>query len=161
MSALGWLSCATETDTLSCAAKLAGMSRIGDIIGLSGPLGSGKTTFARGFVRARVGEVIDVPSPTFTLVQTYTTPTADVWHCDLYRLDRPQDGIELGLEEAFANAITLLEWPERLGTLLPQSRLMMTFSTSAADRHERRIEFDGSPVWAARLSSLNFKGSNR
>jgi tRNA threonylcarbamoyladenosine biosynthesis protein TsaE len=79
----------------------------------------------------------------------------------LYRLERPQDGIELGLEEAFANAITLLEWPERLGTLLPQSRLMMTFSTSAADRQERRIEFDGSPVWAARLSSLNLKGSSR
>jgi tRNA threonylcarbamoyladenosine biosynthesis protein TsaE len=161
MTALGGLSCTTEADTLSCAAKLASLSRAGDVIGLSGPLGSGKTTFARGFVHARVGEDIDVPSPTFTLVQTYATSMGEIWHCDLYRLDRPQDGIELGLEDAFASAVTLLEWPERLGTLLPQSRLMLTFSTLITDQNVRRIEFDGNAFWADRLAAFGLKGTIR
>src|SRR5579871_3208575 len=107
------------TATARLAAGVAPLARIGDVVALHGALGSGKTSFARAFVAARAGRVIEVPSPTFTLVQTYDLPNGPVWHFDLYRLERPDDAIELGIDEAFADAISLIEWPERLGALLP------------------------------------------
>jgi len=115
-------------ETAALAATLAKASRPGDVIALRGDLGAGKTAFARAFIRAR--EVMsggagatEVPSPTFTLVQTYQMPIGDVWHFDLYRLDRSADAYELGLDEAMAEGIVLIEWPERLGSLLPADRL--------------------------------------
>ncbi|MFN4087957.1 MAG: tRNA (adenosine(37)-N6)-threonylcarbamoyltransferase complex ATPase subunit type 1 TsaE [Alphaproteobacteria bacterium] len=114
--------------TAALAAALARTARAGDVVALRGDLGAGKTVFARAFVRAR--EVMaggsgaaEVPSPTFTLVQTYQMPIGDVWHFDLYRLDRSADAYELGLDDALADGIALIEWPERLGSLLPAERL--------------------------------------
>src|SRR5262249_30619797 len=116
------------------AAALAAHARVGDVIALSGGLGAGKTAFARAFIRARRGgdAVSEVPSPTFTLVQVYGLPDAPVWHFDLYRLKHPDEAYELGLEEALAEAITLIEWPERLGTLLPPARLDVTLAPGDA-----------------------------
>src|SRR3546814_8746907 len=116
---------------------LARIARAGDAILLRGDLGAGKTTFARAFIRARAAmggdSVDDVPSPTFTLVQTYRMPAGDVWHFDLYRLARPEDVYELGVEEALAEGIVLIEWPDRKGSLLPAARLDIVLGFGAAE----------------------------
>ena len=103
-----------EAATHDLAGRIAGLARPGDAILLEGGLGSGKTSFARGFLRA-LGIAEEVPSPTFTLLQVYDTANGPVWHFDLYRLKRPDEALELGLEEGRAEAILLIEWPERLG----------------------------------------------
>ncbi|MBL8630453.1 MAG: tRNA (adenosine(37)-N6)-threonylcarbamoyltransferase complex ATPase subunit type 1 TsaE [Rhodospirillaceae bacterium] len=139
------------TDTERAAAVIAGLSQPGDVLALSGDLGAGKTTFARGFVRALTSADTEVPSPTFTLVQTYDTAKGDVWHCDLYRLAKPDDALELGIEDAFADAICLIEWPERLGRLLPASRLAMSFTLKNG---ARTISLDGDEHWRARLQPV-------
>ncbi len=113
-----------ETEQL--ARHLAPHTAPGDVIGLCGPLGSGKTAFARAFIRARLGRPAEeVPSPTFTLVQLYEHAAGAIWHFDLYRLDGPEDAYELGIEDAFAGAISLIEWPEKLGDLMPADWLQV------------------------------------
>ena len=110
-----------ERATDQLGATLATRLRIGDIIGLKGELGAGKTTLARAILRAAAEDArLIVPSPTFTLVETYDTPRGPFWHFDLYRLERPEQVFELGWEEALADGIVLIEWPERLGDLLPR-----------------------------------------
>ena len=112
---------ADETATAALGAALADRLQPGDVVGLYGELGSGKTTLARGILRAAAGDPdLIVPSPTFTLVEVYETPHGPYWHFDLYRLEEPQQVFELGWEEALAEGIVLVEWPERLGTLLPK-----------------------------------------
>ena len=102
------------------AQRLAPHAAIGDVIGLSGALGSGKTAFARAFIRARLGRnVEEVPSPTFTLVQLYEHADGAIWHFDLYRLGGAEDAYELGIEDAFSGAVSLIEWPETLGAIMP------------------------------------------
>ncbi len=118
---------------------------------LSGALGSGKTTFARAFVAARAGRALEVPSPTFTLVQTYELPDGTIFHFDLYRLERADDAIELGIDEAFADGISLIEWPERLGGLLPAHRLDVRLSF---DGVQRRARLDAADGWRERLTAL-------
>ena len=110
-----------EQATEALGATLAVRLRPGDVVGLKGDLGAGKTTLARAIIRAAAADPgLIVPSPTFTLVEVYDTPRGSYWHFDLYRLDDPQQVYELGWEEALAEGIVLLEWPERLGPLLPQ-----------------------------------------
>lgn len=126
------------------------------MIALRGDLGSGKTSFARAFVRALGNGSEEVPSPTFTLVEIYQFANCDwaVWHFDLYRLARPDDVFELGFEEAVHDGVVLVEWPERLGGLLPGDRLDLTLSPGAAP--ERRVaRLQGSARWTARLAELN------
>ncbi len=108
--------------TARAAAHLAAALELGDIVTLAGPLGAGKTTFARFLLRA-LGLTEEIPSPTFNLVLTYSCRLGEVWHFDLYRLDEPGDAYELGIEDAFAEAVSLIEWPERLAELLPGERL--------------------------------------
>jgi tRNA threonylcarbamoyladenosine biosynthesis protein TsaE len=114
----------TEADTTALGARLAGVAHAGDCILLEGPIGAGKSHLARAFIRARLGRMEDVPSPTFTLVQVYEADV-DIWHADLYRLTRPDEVWELGLDEAFDRAITLVEWPDRLGPHLPPHALRL------------------------------------
>lgn len=119
----------SEVETAVFAAGLASRLKPGDTILLHGTLGSGKTTFARALIRALTNdENLDVPSPTFTLVQTYDTPPGTLWHFDLYRLQREDEIYELGWEEALSEGVLLVEWPERLGSLLPSSRLDIYFT---------------------------------
>jgi tRNA threonylcarbamoyladenosine biosynthesis protein TsaE len=134
-------------------------ARRGDTIALSGPRGAGKTSFARGFIRARAalqgaGAVGEVPSPTFTLVQIYDLPGGAVWHVDLYRLTDPAEVFELGLDDAFADAITLIEWPERAGDLLPADRLDLTLSFGDGP-DGRRARLDGRGHWLDSLVGVN------
>lgn len=144
------------------AASLARVLRKGDVIALAGPLGVGKTAFARALIAALGGEE-EVPSPTFTLVQVYELPAVAVWHLDLYRLAKPTDAYELGIEEAFAEGVSLIEWPEHLGPLLPAERLEVALafadssdaSPGSGERDEaRRARLTGHGGWAPRLAEL-------
>ena len=146
-----------EAATVALARRLAGLARPGDVIALAGDLGSGKTSFARAFIRSLpLGDAAgdeEIPSPTFTLVQIYERRPAPVWHFDLYRLERPEEAYELGLEDALAGAISLIEWPERLGPLLPAERLdVRLFFTE--DAVGRRAELAGHGGWSERLGDL-------
>lgn len=143
---------ASEAATAALAAQLARVARARDVIALAGDLGTGKTTFARAFIRALRRSDEEVPSPTFTLVQVYASEdqAPAIWHFDLYRLRLPEDAFELGLEEATAGAIALIEWPERLGRLLPRERLHLRFLPGASAL-ARRVEMRPSPQWRRRL----------
>ena len=139
---------ASESDTVRLGGALARVARIHEVIGLCGPLGAGKTTLARGFVAARSGEADDVVSPTFTLVQVYDADGVPIWHFDLYRVERPTDVLELGWEEALSEGISLVEWPDRLGALLPPTRLDVVLGTAGKGRS---AELRGSDAWRARV----------
>ncbi len=141
-----------EKATRALAARLAAVARPGDVIALKGELGAGKTSFARAFIQAR-GSGEPVPSPTFTLVQTYPLPDGTVWHFDLYRLRAPEEAWELGIEDAFYRGISLIEWPERLGSLLPTRHLLIALDF-AATQGARRATLSGDGDWAARLAGI-------
>jgi tRNA threonylcarbamoyladenosine biosynthesis protein TsaE len=142
--------------TARLAAEIAARVRVGDVIALSGDLGSGKTTFARAFIAALAARfhvpAEEVPSPTFTLVQTYDFPGLPVWHFDLYRLKSAEDAYELGIEDAFASAVSLIEWPQRLGALLSRERLDIAFEFKNGE--QRRAVLTGSEAWRARLEGI-------
>lgn len=143
-----------EMATAALAGRLARLARIGDLIALRGDLGMGKTAFARAFIRALTTPDEDVPSPTFTLVQSYDSAGGPIWHVDLYRLDSPDDALELDLDEAFHDAIVLIEWPDRLGPLLPVDRLDVTLAPGAGpDARVALLEARGD--WADRLRGLD------
>lgn len=145
-------------DATGCAAGvLARAARPGDVLALWGDLGAGKTTFARGYIGALMANEEAVPSPTFTLVQTYPAVIAnapvDIWHFDLYRLKHAEEAYEIGIEEAFVSGISLIEWPDRLGSLLPRKRLDVTLTPgTAAD--SRRLTLAGGEEWADRLAQI-------
>jgi tRNA threonylcarbamoyladenosine biosynthesis protein TsaE len=120
---------------------------------LTGSLGAGKSALARAIIQARLGRAEDVPSPTFTLVQTYEAPGGDLWHADLYRLTHPDEVIELGLEDAFTSAICLIEWPDRLGRLAPQDAVHVALSLKGEGR-EATFAFTGRPGLAEVLQSF-------
>lgn len=113
-----------EEATGRLAGRLAGLLAAGDVVALWGDLGAGKTALVRALVRRALGDArAEVPSPTFTLVQIYELPAASLWHFDLYRIEAPEEMIELGWEDARAGGIAVVEWPDRLGDLLPDDRL--------------------------------------
>ena len=107
---------------LDLGARLGRALRSGDTVALIGGLGAGKTTLARGLVQSLLPHET-VPSPTYTLIQTYDLPRFTLWHCDLYRLEHPDEAYELGLMDAMGEDVCLLEWPDRLGDLLPDKAL--------------------------------------
>ena len=122
-----------EAATAGLARRLAPCLRPGDVIALHGDLGAGKTAFARALVRALMeSDVEEVPSPTFTLVQTYDSPVARLHHFDLYRIVRPDELIEIGWDDALFDGIVLVEWPERAEALLPARRLDISLAFGAA-----------------------------
>lgn len=144
----------TPEDTDAAAAALAGALRQGDVVLMSGELGAGKTAFARAAIRARLGFAEDVPSPTFTLVQTYEA-APPIWHADLYRLSDPDETIELGLLDAMDEAIVLIEWPDRLGPYAPSRALHLSIGYEAAGGRslEWRAEGEGWDAAAATLEA--------
>jgi tRNA threonylcarbamoyladenosine biosynthesis protein TsaE len=138
--------------TAALANCLAPMLAAGDCILLSGDIGAGKTHFARAAISARlatVGRSEDIPSPTFTIVQTYEAGDTDIWHADLYRLSGPDDIWELGLDQAFDSAVCLVEWPDRLGDHAPDDALRLQFDTLPDDR--RRLTATAGGPRARRL----------
>jgi len=148
------LSLADEGATARLGAALAHRVRPGDVIALKGGLGAGKTALARALLRAASGAPeLAVPSPTFTLVELYDTPTGPIRHFDLYRLRDADEVAELGWDEARAEGAILVEWPERLGATLPANTLTIELAQGAsADARVATLDLAGD--WAARLADL-------
>jgi tRNA threonylcarbamoyladenosine biosynthesis protein TsaE len=135
------------------ARRVASVAAPGDAILLIGDLGAGKTTFARHFIRA-LGIEDEVPSPTFSLVQAYdVAEDFTIWHFDLYRLEGERDLVELGLEDALAGGVTLIEWPDRMGSLLPADRLEIALDFGASEG-ARVATLRGHGAWARKLTDL-------
>lgn len=131
----------TEEETAKIAADLAPSLKSGDIVLLHGTLGMGKTVFARALIRALTGNAEeDVPSPTFTLVQTYDAPAGPIYHYDLYRIEDPDEIPELGWEDALADGIIIVEWPERLGPYKPAQTLDISLSSVDNNPSARQIQ---------------------
>lgn len=110
----------SEDETIAIAEKFADITKQGDVWALNGTLGVGKSVFARAFIQ-KLTDAEEVPSPTFTLVQTYGTPEFDIYHYDLYRLEKSSEIFELGVEEAFYSGVSLVEWPERMEGFAPRN----------------------------------------
>ncbi|TDI58657.1 MAG: tRNA (adenosine(37)-N6)-threonylcarbamoyltransferase complex ATPase subunit type 1 TsaE [Alphaproteobacteria bacterium] len=137
------------------AAALAPICKSGDVIALFGNLGAGKTTFSRYFVHS-LGVEEEVPSPTFTLVQTYPLSGHDaeaIWHFDMYRINHPAEAYELDIEDAFDTGISLIEWPEKLGSLLPDSHLRIELIIGDTEG-SRTARLEITPHWADRMAPV-------
>ena len=139
------ISVTNEVEMLALGAQLGRALRSGDIVTLSGGLGAGKTTLARGLVQS-VLPYETVPSPTYTLVQTYDFPDFTLWHCDLYRLEHPDEAYELGLMDAMGEDVCLLEWPDRLGGLLPENTLKIDIAFEGDGRVVKLSGWDDRDV---------------
>ena len=144
---------------------LAAQLKIGDVIALSGALGVGKSALARSIIQAIDPNEDDVPSPTFTLVQQYALADGTpLWHLDLYRIDNPEDAMALGLDEAFADAVCLIEWPDRLKKFMPKTNLSIhlfandvaddAVGESGVDSTSRFADVTAPPYWADRIKGL-------
>ena len=146
------LTCLTEEKIKKTASVLADTVRRGDVFALFGDLGMGKTVFSRAFIQAIGNKDEDVPSPTFTLVQTYDVLKADlqttVWHFDLYRIKNPFEIYELGMEDA-VNDICLIEWPQNALDLLPKNRLEIHFENGETAT-QRTLSFIPKGTWEQR-----------
>ncbi len=148
--------CSSIDTTVSFASSLAPYLKAGDVLALEGDLGSGKTVFARAIIRALCDEDVEVPSPTFNLLLTYEcrgtgTP---LYHYDLYRLEQPEEVLELDIEDAFDDGISLIEWPGKMGTFLPETALTITIETLPKSE-DRKISLFGGGNWPDRLSGLS------
>lgn len=141
--------------TTALGQRIAPLLEPGEAVLLFGPLGMGKSTLARGLIRALTRPDEDVPSPTFTIVQWYESEPP-VAHFDLYRLTRPEEAFEIGLDEALDNGCALIEWPERLGDdptrFLGSDILTITLSEAGDGRH---ATVSGAGAWDARIETLN------
>jgi tRNA threonylcarbamoyladenosine biosynthesis protein TsaE len=137
--------------TVALGRRIGACLAPGDVVCLSGGLGAGKTTLARGAIEAWTGAAEEVPSPTYTLAQAYDGPRGQLWHVDLYRLKRPEEAWELGLEDAFVDAACLIEWPERLEGQLPPDRLEIAL---APEGEGRSAALCAHGAWRTRLGSI-------
>ena len=151
--------------TLDCEAATTRLGRAiadglgrGDVVALDGALGVGKSVLARAIITHFFPDESEMPSPTFTLVQGYGPETGvQVMHFDLYRLDGPHDALELGIEEAFADAVSLVEWPQRLGGMLPARALFVTLEMVGGHPDARTALIGGGPGetrWDALVKGL-------
>jgi len=148
MEATNYVTWSTEIElpnaqaTWDLAHELRGGFSAGDTVLLSGPIGAGKSHFARGLIHGLLADndkVEDIPSPTFTLIQTYHAGKLDIWHCDLYRLTSADEAAELGLIDALETALCIVEWPDRLGDETPHDALFLNFEL-CENVEERRLK---------------------
>jgi len=148
--------CLESPDQTARLAECIGTDlRVGDCLLLHGPVGAGKTHFARHLIWSLMQVPEDVPSPTFTLIQTYDTTAGELWHTDLYRLTSLDEIEELGLVDAFDHAICLVEWPELLGQLTPTTALTLKFHPDPNNETTRQISFHTTAArWAPLLEHL-------
>lgn len=135
------------------AGRLAALLRPADCVLLEGPLGAGKTTLARALIRARAGGPVEVPSPTFTLIQDYPFDDLTIRHADLYRIEDPDELVEIGLGEVDPGVALLVEWPERGGDRLPGDSLLVRIEPVAGG-DDRMLTLRAGPGWTERLPLL-------
>ena len=141
----------SPNQTAELAINLGKVLKAGDCLLLVGSVGAGKSLFARALIQSLQNTPEDVPSPTFTIVQTYKTKLGDLWHCDLYRISSPNEVIELGLDDAMASAVTLIEWPEYLADLTPPDALTIQINDLGGD--VRKLSFESTDAdWEAALA---------
>lgn len=141
-----------EQETIKLAERFATLAENKDVFALYGTLGVGKSVFSRAFIQ-KLTQTEEVPSPTFTLVQSYSYGNTEIYHFDLYRLKSPEEVFELGFEEAIYGGISLIEWPEKAGYLLPKD----VFKVNITAQNDQRI-FEitvSSPDKAARLEKID------
>src|ERR1700691_5140664 len=150
-----------EQATARFMTDIAAALEPGDLVTLSGDFGTGKTTFARALIRYLAGdETIEVPSPTFTLIQTYELPRFTLVHADLYRLTGAAELAELGFDDLPDGAVVLMEWPDRAAGFLPQDRLDITFTLAPALGPDvRYVRYIGYGTFAARAERIAFTPS--
>ena len=139
-----------EEEMRVLAVRIAQILKTGDVITLTGGLGAGKTVFARALVNALAPSPEEVPSPTFTLVQVYENQSPAIWHFDLYRLEGEDEILELGWDEARRQGVAVVEWPERLGSLLPKDRLEISIEFSGDSDNARQVTFTPYGKWIDR-----------
>ncbi|CUH86574.1 ADP-binding protein [Phaeobacter sp. CECT 5382] len=145
-------------DTTGLAQRIAQQLHPGDCLLLEGPIGAGKTHFSRSLIQSLMDSPEDVPSPTFTLVQTYDVSAGELWHADLYRLSSLDEIEELGLIDAFDDAICLIEWPDRLAELTPPQALHLTLALDPSDEDARQLTLTWSdPRWQSLLDAIGPK----
>ena len=151
--------------TQQLGALLADGLAAGDVISLSGPLGAGKSALARAIIVSANPSETDIPSPTFSLVQIYElADKTPLWHLDLYRIESPEDAMQLGLDDAFVDAVCLIEWPDRLKKFLPKTTLSVHLCLADGDALDdtagiRFAEITAPPHWANRLQAIIVKSS--
>jgi len=144
-----------EGELAALSALLAPLLKTGDVLTLAGGLGAGKTAFARALINILSNTVEEVPSPTFTLVQTYDVPNFSIWHFDLYRLEEKElDILELGWDEARRFGVSLVEWPDRLGGLLPKDRLEVNIGFDENSENSRTFTLIPHGSWKGRWEGL-------
>ena len=138
--------------TQALAKALAPALNPGDCLLLSGDLGAGKSAFSRALIQSIAGAAVDVPSPTYTLVQGYDLPTLRVFHYDLYRIGEPEEVYELDWQEARHTGLCLVEWPSRLEHLAPSDALNVNIKS--VDEHARHFHLTAAnPDWSVRLAN--------
>ncbi len=143
-------------DMGNLARKIAAHVGAGDCLLLEGIIGAGKSHFARSLIQSLLPQPEDIPSPTFTLVQTYDGPSCEIWHSDLYRLSSLDEVFELGLVEAFDSEITLVEWPEKLEDVAPDHALRLKIALHGIAEDARTITFEWSdPKWSPLLEEIS------
>lgn len=141
-------------DTSELAVRLGATLRKGDCVLLSGEIGAGKSHFARALILSLLSVPEEVPSPTFTLVQTYALADTELWHADLYRLNDPDQVIELGLIDAFQSAICLVEWPDRLGDLVPDDALHVRLADPQGNDTREIVYESSDDRWESVITSV-------
>ena len=157
-----WRRIATSAGLERLSARIAVRLGVGDAVCLWGPLGAGKSTLARGLVRALTSDDEEVPSPTFTLVQTYETARLSLAHFDLYRLKTAEEAFELGLDEALSEGAVMIEWPQRLGCDLPPQRLDVELrfpveSPAGDSTNGREVRLTGRGSWVERARDIGLE----
>ena len=139
----------SEKATRTLGAQLAAVLENGDAICLSGPLGAGKSTLARGLIQ-HLSPGSEAPSPTFTFVETYECETFILRHFDFYRLEQPDEVWELGYEDALDGGVALIEWPEKIGEHAPSNALSICFQM---EKGRRGVRIEGNENWISRLKA--------
>lgn len=140
-----------EAELAAWGKKFSSFLKAGDFIALKGTLGAGKTSLSRAIIRALTDQAdLDVPSPTYTLLQEYNAPNLVISHFDLYRLEDPEETHELGWEEAIHDTLCLVEWPENAGNHLPENRLEITLTIPEGNKESRELHLSPYGLWRTR-----------